>query len=208
MDKEITDIAPTNLEGTVVNTVKKASEEDVEAAALAEKEKKENYYVDPLEQDAIMKEKLEKIEAERAKNHQDDDEEDEATFIDTSIRPDMNVSGYFSSGNTAKKPGIMKRSATGSMLTFGMVFSIFSAAYSVFYLVVLIADNFSSPLWYLGWLYAAVAVTSLFVIFNSIRSLGVKNDSLKAKALVGIIGSAFVIFPFFAWIINIITQSM
>jgi hypothetical protein len=54
MDKELTEITPTNLGDVEVNTAKKASAEEVKAAAEAEKEEKQNYYIDPLEQDAVM----------------------------------------------------------------------------------------------------------------------------------------------------------
>ena len=210
MNKELTEIAPANLDGTeVVNTVKKASEEEAEAAAVAEKEKKENYYVDPLEQDALMKEKLAKIEAEKEQHRKEagEDEEDSTPIVDESIRPDMNVSGYFSAGNTASKTGVMKRPASNGSLTFCMFSGVASAVYSAFYLIILITDNFASPYWFAGWLYAVVVVISILVILTGIRSLKVQKDSLKRKALIGIVGSSLSAFPLIAWIIHWIMQS-
>jgi hypothetical protein len=212
MDKELTEITPTNLDGTeVVNTVKKATEEEAKAAAIAEKEKKENYYVDPLEQDALMKEKLEKIEAEREKRRKENgeyEEQESTDFIDETIRPDMNVNGYFSTGNTASKTSVLKRPASKGTLSFCMVAGIVSAIYSAFYLVILVTDNFASPYWFAGWLYAVAVIISIIVVLTGVRSLSVKNDNLKRKALIGIIGAALSVFPLIAWIIHWITQSL
>ena len=208
MDKELTEITPTNLDGTEVNTVKKATEEEAKAAAVAEKEEKENYYVDPLEQEALMKEKLEKIEAEKEQRRKENLEEEEASMpeIDASIRPDMNVSGYFSTGNTAVKQSVLHRPASKGFLNFCMIFGVIDAIYSAFYFIALISDNFASANWFMGWLYAIVVIISVIIIFNSVRSLKVQKNSLKQKAMIGIVGSAIAGLPLIAWLFHWISQ--
>ena len=206
MDKETPEIVPKNLDGSemVVNTVQKASADDVKKAAEEEKERKQNYYVDPLEQDALMKEKLEKIEAEKAEKESDDEEEHEVT-VDETIRPDMNVSGYFSTGKTATKAGIMQRSASADTLTVCVVLSVISAIYSALYAALLISTEFNTN-WFLGWIFAVAVIASIFVTFNSVRSLKVKNNSLKQKALIGIVGAGITAIPLIAWLIHWLTS--
>ena len=209
MDKELDGIDPGDLlKDTVVNTVHTASKEEALAAAAEEKEKKQDYYVDPLEQDDVMKEKLKKIEEEREKKNLDNatPEEEKEEEVDLSIRPDMNVSGFFSAGNTATKQSIMHRPASKAFLNFCMIFGVINATYSAFYLVVLISDKFLSPNWFMGWLYAIVVILSVIIIINGVRSLKVQKDSLKRKALIGIVGSGIAALPLFAWIFHIITQ--
>lgn len=208
MDKELTEITPTNLDGTEVSTIKRASDEDAKVAAAAEKEEKENYYVDPLEQDAIMKEKLEKIQAEKARQQKENygDDDNINIEVDESIRPDMNVTGYFSSGNTAAKQNFMNRPASVGSLNLIMILGIIGAIYSAFYFIVLLTDNFSSPNWFMGWLYAIVVIASIFSIITGIRSLKLQKDNLKRKALIGIIGSCISFLPLLAWIVHWISQ--
>ena len=62
MDKELTEITPSNLGDVEVNTAKHASAEEAKAAAAAEKEAKQNYYIDPLEQDAAMEKRRQELE--------------------------------------------------------------------------------------------------------------------------------------------------
>ncbi len=214
MDKEIEEIAPKNLDGstTVVNTVQKASPEEVAKAAAAEKEKKEDYYVDPLEQEAKMKEKLDKIEEmkalERKRNGEPEPEEEKADSVSSeTIRPDMNVSGYFSSGTTAKKGGIMKRPASANALVISVVTGVIGAIYSMFYLITLISTNFSfSTNWIMGWIYAVVVIASIIAIFNGIRSRKVQNETLKRNALIGLVGSGISFIPLVAWLVNWLAQ--
>ena len=201
------EIVPKNLDGSemVVNTVPKANAEDVKKAAEEEKERKQNYYVDPLEQEALMKEKLDKIEAEKAEKKANEDSEEHETTIDETIRPDMNVSGYFSTGKTATKTGIMQRSASADTLTVCMVLGVISAIYSALYAALLISAEFNVN-WFLGWIFAVVVIASIFVIFNSVRSLKVKNNSMKQKALIGIVGAGITVIPLIAWIIHWLTS--
>jgi hypothetical protein len=198
MDKELDGIKPETLENTVVNTVHIASKEEAAAAMNEEKEKKEDYYVDPLEQEKLMKEKLQRMEEERKKNQTED-----ATSTDDemTVRPDMNVSGYFSAGNTAKKAGFMSQNATIGTLNFCLIFGIIDAIYSAFYLLALITQRFDVN-WFLGWLYAVVVVLSVIITVNGIRSLNIQKDNLKRKAMIGIVGSAISIIPLIAWIIH------
>lgn len=209
MDKELTEIAPTNLDGSEiepVNTVKKASAEEVKAAAEAEKAKKQDFYVDPLEQEAKMKEKLEKIEELKALERKENGEPEETDYYEPEkVRPDMNVSGYFSTGATAKKEGVMKRPASAGALTFCMIFGIIGAIYSAFYTVTLISTTFSVN-WFMGWIYAVVAVTSLIVLLTGVRSLKVQNESLKRNALIGIVGAAISVIPLVAWLVHWVAQ--
>ena len=53
MDKELDELTPMNLDGTPAETVHTPKKEVAEAVIAEEKEKKEDYYVDPLEQDAL-----------------------------------------------------------------------------------------------------------------------------------------------------------
>ena len=212
MDKEIEEIAPKNLDGsnTVVNTVKKASAEEVAQAAAAEKEKKEDYYVDPLEQDALMKEKLAKIEErkelERKRSGEEEPEKTETTTSsDETIRPDMNVSGYFSTGATAKKDSIMKRPASSSSLTLCLVFGVINGIYSVCYFALLVASGFNIH-WFMNWIFYIVVAASVIIIFTSVRSLKVQNANLKRNALVGIVGSAIALSPLIGWFIHWLMQ--
>ena len=216
MNKELTDIAPTNLDGSEaepVVTIKTApSAEEAEAAAAAEKEKNQEYYVDPLEQDSLMKEKLEKIEFEKERKKKEtygedeEEKEEEKPAIDPSIRPDMNVTGYFSAGNTAKKQSFVMQPASKHALTFGVIFGVIDAIYSAFFTIILISSNFDIK-WYFGWAYALVVIFSIIIVINGIRSLKAQKDTIKQKALVGIVGSAISIVPLIAifinWIINL-----
>ena len=201
MDKELDNIEPTNLDGTPAEAVHTVKKEEVAEAAAEEKEKKEDYYVDPLEQDALMKEKLKKIEEEKSEKKDGNEEETIPEF-----KPDMNVSGYFSAGTTAKKAGIMSQTASVGALSFCFIFGIINAIYSAFYLVLLIAERFDVN-WFLGWLYAVVVVISAIVLFNGIRSLNVQKENLKRKAMIGIFGSSIAIIPLVAWIIHWITAT-
>lgn len=201
MDKELDNIEPMNLDGTPAEAVHTAKKEDVAAAVAEEKEKKEDYYVDPLEQDALMKEKLKKIEQEKSEKTEDNEEEYVPDF-----KPDMNVSGFFSTGTTAKKAGIMSQTASVGALSFCFIFGIINAIYSAFYLVLLIAERFDVN-WFLGWLYAVVVVISIIVVLNSIRSLNVQKENLKRKAVIGIFGSSIAMIPLIAWIIHWITAT-
>ena len=113
MDKELDELTPMNLDGTPAETVHTPSKEVAEAVLAEEKEKKEDYYVDPLEQDALMKEKLKKIEEDKPAKTEEEPEYD--------FKPDMNVSGYFSAGTTAKKTGFMGQTASVGALSFSFI---------------------------------------------------------------------------------------
>ena len=207
MDKESPEITPKNLDGSdiVVETVKRASDEDIKKAAEEEKAKKQDYYVDPLEQEALMKEKLDKIEAEKAEKKAEEEDEKTETVVDTTLRPDMNVSGYFSTGVTANKTGIMQRPASTGALTLSAIIGIIGAIYSAFYTVTLISTSFNAN-WFMGWIFAVIVIVSIFVLFNCARSLKAQKDSIKRKALLGIVGSCITAIPLIAWIIHLITS--
>lgn len=214
MDKETPEIAPTNLDGTVVNTVHTPTSNEAEraAAAAAEKEKEQDYYVDPLEQEAKMKEKLEKIEARKELDKKDglipdDEQEKTETAVDETIRPDMNVSGFFSTGETAKKQSFISRPASSKSLAACAVFGVISAIYSAFYTVSLISTNFDTS-WFFGWIYAVVVIASVVIVITGIRSLKTQNDSLKRKALIGIVGSAISAIPLIALLIHLIISNI
>ena len=152
------------------------------------------YYVDPLEQEAKMKEKLEKIDEPKTAEIPEDEQL-------SNIHPDMNITGFFSTGNTAKKTGFMHRSASPFMIKFGFVFGIISAIYSALYLFILISQRFYTN-WFLSWLYAVVAIFALVILINSLRSLKVKNDNLKRNVLVGIFCAIISFAPLIAWVIH------
>ena len=206
MDKELTEIAPKNLDGSdvVVNTVQRASEEEVKKAAEEEKAKKQDYYVDPLEQDALMKEKLAKIEEDKKTLAEDNENSESAkspASDDDTIRPDTNVTGYFSTGATAKKENFLTRPASKRTLLLCFIFSIINGIYAVIFLALSVASSFTLH-WFLNYLYAVVTVISLVILFNCIRSRKIQNNSLRRYALVGIIGSIIALSPTIAWLIH------
>jgi cation transport ATPase len=204
MDKELTEITPSNLGDVEVNTAKRASAEEVKAAAEAEKEEKQNYYVDPLEQDAVMEKRRQELEELRHRTNQDNNEpvkEEETPEIDDTIRPDMNVNGFFSAGQTATKAGIMNRTATKGTLAFCMVFGVINAIYSAFYTVMLVSSAFDLY-WLTAWVYAIVFILTIIVLFNSLRSMKSQKDDIKRKALIGVFGSIISFVPLIAWIIH------
>ncbi len=206
MDKELDGLTPSTLSGTTVNTVHTASKEEVAVALAEEKERKEDYYIDPLEQDAAMKEKLAKIESEKpAESSENKGEEREEAVPE--IHPDLNVSGFFSAGNTAKRPGFMSHNASISALNLCFVFGIINAIYSAFYLLALISTGFDTN-WFFGWLYAVVVVTSIIIAINCFRSRNVQKDELKRKALIGLVGSAISILPLIGWILHFFTTTL
>lgn len=203
MDKELTEITPSNLGDVEVNTAKHASTEEAKAAAAAEKEAKQNYYIDPLEQDAAMEKRRQELEEQKKKttsfNTDDTAAAEEEASSDDNIRPDMNVNGFFSAGQTATKQGIMNRSASKGTVTFCMLFGIINAIYSAFYIILLVSSALN---WFTGWIYAVVFVLTLIVLVNSLRSMKSQKDDIKRKAMIGIFGSIISIIPLFAWIIN------
>lgn len=206
MDKELTEITPSNLGDVEVNTTKRASAEEVKAAAEAEKEEKQNYYIDPLEQDAVMEKRRQELEELKHRTGQDSSEpsKEETPELDDTIRPDMNVNGFFSAGQTATKTGIMNHTATKGTLAFCMVFGIINAIYSAFYTVMLVSSAFDLH-WFTGWVYAIVFILTIIVLFNSLRSMKSQKDDIKRKALIGVFGSIISFVPLIAWIIHWIT---
>ena len=206
MDKELTEITPSNLGDIEVNTTKRASAEEVKAAAEAEKEEKQNYYIDPLEQDAVMEKRRQELEELKHRTNQDNEEpvEEEKPEVEETIRPDMNVNGFFSAGQTATKAGIMNRTATKGTLTFCMVFGVINAIYSAFYTVMLVSSAFDLH-WFTAWVYAIVFVLTIIVLFNSLRSMKSQKDDIKRKALIGVFGSIISFAPLIAWVIHWIT---
>lgn len=206
MDKELTEITPSNLGDVEVNTAKRASAEEVKAAAEAEKEEKQNYYVDPLEQDAVMEKRRQELEELKHRTNQDSEEpvEENKSEVEDAIRPDMNVNGFFSAGQTATKAGIMNRTATKGTLAFCMVFGIINAIYSAFYTVMLVSSVFDLH-WFTAWVYAIVFVLTIIVLFNSLRSMKSQKDDIKRKALIGVFGSIISFVPLIAWIVHWIT---
>lgn len=205
MDKELTEITPSDLGDVEVNTAKHASAEEAKAAAAAEKEAKQNYYIDPLEQDAAMEKRRQELEEQKKKTTSFDSNEtapaEEEAPVDESIRPDMNVNGFFSAGQTAAKQGIFNRTASKGTVTFCMVFGVINAIYSAFYIIMLVSSAFDIH-WFTGWIYAIVFILTLIVLVNSLRSLKSQKDDIKRKAMIGIFGSIISFIPLFAWIIH------
>jgi len=195
------EITPRNLDGSeaAVNTVQNISSEAVKKAAEEEKEKRQNYYIDPLEQDAKMKEKLDKIEAEKAENS----EESSDSINDEIIRPDMNVSGFFSNGSTAGKTNILGQSASSATLAFCSFFGVLDAIFSAFYFIILITTGFNAN-WFMNWFYGALFIVSIVVAINCIRSVKVQKDDMKRNVLVGLVGSGISVIPIVTWIIHYI----
>ncbi len=205
-NKENEGINPISLEGFEVNTVKRPSAEDVE-------QEKDNYYVDPLEQDAIMKEKLARIEAERerrrqevAKENEDEKEEEKPYFVNETIRPDMNVTGYFSNGNTAPKKNPLKKPASSAQINFCMTAGIINVAYALAYAITLIVKNFDTKIWFMNWVFIFLSFVSILVILNTIRILKVNKDAAKNKLIFTIALAGASLAPAIIWLVHWLIQ--
>ena len=161
-----------------------------------------DYYVDPLEQEKAMQEKREKIET--AKQNAAPSAPAATSDIDEdAIRPDMNISGFFSTGKTAKKQSFLKAPAGKTALKFAFLTGIISAIFTAFYLILIFSTGFDLY-WFLNWIYAVIIVISVINLVNGLRSRQIQNDAMKKHALVGILGSAFALVPLLAWLFNLI----
>ncbi|MBP5512465.1 hypothetical protein J6X90_03705 [Candidatus Saccharibacteria bacterium] len=206
MNKENDGINPISLEGYEVNTVKRASED-------VAKEEKDNYYVDPLEQDAIMQEKMKRIEAERERRRleiaqeNEDEEEEKPYFVNETIRPDMNVTGYFSTGNTATKKNPLKKPASSKQVTICMGLSIVNVIYALVYALTLIIKNFDSKLWFMTWVFIFLSIASIVIILNAVRILKINKDAYKNKLTITITLASVSLLPAIVWLIHWIIQT-
>lgn len=195
--KETPEIDPTSLGDTVVNTVHTA---DPEKIAQME-EKSEDYYVDPLEQDAIMAKKRQQVETEAKQAAQEKIEQEVAD--DAPIQPDMNVSGVFSAPSTTKKTAALKNPASGSTIRISFVLSILNVIYSIIYIIALLGSRFDLG-WGFGLVYVYVIISSLFVVFTSLRSRNIMNDELKKYAMVGLVCSGISAVPILLLLVHLL----
>ncbi|MDO4967780.1 MAG: hypothetical protein Q4E70_03405 [Candidatus Saccharibacteria bacterium] len=205
MDKEAPEITPTTLGGQGENAVKAIDSAAIKAASAEAKEKKEDYYVDPLEQDALMQKKQAEIEARRAATGVPTEEQavTAETVEEADIRPDMNVTGYFSSGETAKKSSIMKQPASSGTMKIFFGISAISAGFSVIYLIILIATLYRAH-WFMGWIYGVLFFLAIISVFFAVRSLNAMNDKIKKYAILDLVCTGISVIPLLMLLINMI----
>lgn len=203
MDKEAPEIKPTTLDGQGENAVKTIDSAATQAAASAANENKEDYYVDPLEQDNLMKQKKQELEAAAEKDAQEAAKTANESLGNEEIRPDMNVTGFFSAGETAKKGSIMKRPVSSTVTRFFFAVSIVSVAISVIYAVALIASLYSVH-WLMGWLYGIFLFASLISIIFAIRSLNSMSDQIKKYAILDLVFTGISVIPLLMLLANAI----
>ena len=205
MDKEAPEIKPTTLSGQTENVVKTPNAEAVKVASAELKEKKQDYYVDPLEQEAVMQKKQAEIEAQKAKEGGSSAEQTTTAEIPEAeaIRPDMNVTGYFSAGETAKKGSIMKRSASGRTMKVFFVVSALSASFSAVYMITLISTLYDAH-WFMGWIYGILFFFSIIGVFFAVRSLNAVSDKIKKHAILELVFTGISVIPLLMLILNMI----
>ena len=206
MDKESSEITQDTLD-KVAEAVKAAGPVGVKTAntdAAAVKEESEDYYVDPFEQEAKMKEKLAKIEAQKF-NKSDDDDEDEKPEgipeIDDTVRPDMNVSGFFSAGKTAKKESIIKRPASRQTSRNCFLVSAAGAGISLIYLIILFIVNFVAH-WFLVAIYIITLIIVAATVFFAIRSHNSQDPTIKRYADLSLVLAAACLIPLLTVLLN------
>lgn len=205
MDKEAPEIKPTTLDGQNENAVKTVDSVAVQAAAVAAREEKEEYYIDPLEQDALMKKKQEELEARKSALGISNDTPISETIPDVGpeIRPDMNVTGFFSAGETAKKGSILKQPASGGTMKIFYLISLVSVIISTIYAIALIATLYSAG-WILGWLYGISFFASVVGAFFAIRSLNITNEQIKKHAILELVFTGISLIPLLMILANMI----
>lgn len=205
MDKEAPEITPTtNLDGQTENAVKTPDVARVQAASEAMKEKKQDYYVDPLEQEALMQKKQEELNARKVATGVP--VEEPKPEVDTSepvIQPDMNVTGFFSTGETAKKGSIIKRPVSGGTTKFFFAVSIVSMGFSVIYMITLISTLYRAN-WFMGWIYGIFFFLSIVSIFFAVRSLSSMNESIKKYAILDLVFTGISVIPLVMLLLNAI----
>ena len=195
-----------NLDGTVSEEKPAVTETAVPNVKPEEIPKKDqDYYVDPLEQDALMQEKLKKIEESRAKKEEEAAEETEKTepTVDETIRPDMTINGFFSANQTAKKVSITNRPASASALKIGLVIGALNTVFSVIFAIIFATNNMSIS-WVMGLIYAYVVISTTICLVNALRSSKSTNETLKKYAYISLVMSGITLFPIILVIIKLI----
>ena len=188
--------APQNEE--LQKTQVQQNEELQKAQQSAEQQ---DYYVDPLNQDAVLKQHQIELEeqkkaAEAAAAEENSDEE-----LSDTIRPDLNVNGFFSTENGDKKHGLLYKSAGKGLIKVSMLLSLISTAYSVIYLLLLVVKSFD-VYWLLSWVYGICLFLTLLSFLNGLRSTHATDKSIKHKAAVTIFASVITIIPLIVWVIH------
>ena len=202
MDKETPELTPTTLGGQGENAVKTIDSAAVQAASAQIKEQKEDYYIDPLEQDALMQKKQAELNVKKeAAGISTDEPASETATGETAIRPDMNVTGFFSNGETAKKGSILKRPVSGNVTKIFFAISIVSAGFSMIYAITLIATLYRAN-WFMGWIYGILFFFSIISIFFAIRSLSSMNDKIKKYAILDLVFTGISVIPLIMLLLN------
>lgn len=145
-----------------------------------------DYYVDPLEQEALMKEKLAKIEARKKIGSEDVDESlvelrESMPEVEEVFRPDMNVSGYFSAGNTSVKRNLINRPISRKTAKRCFLISASCAAFSLIYLIALFICDFVMD-WRFVWLFIIILITATSTLFFAIRSNKSQDPEIKRSS--------------------------
>ncbi len=170
-----------------------------ENEAKPEAKKNQDYYVDPLIQESVLK-------ARKAQTKAEEKETEETPDLSNSpIRPDTNINGFFSTGATATKVPFSKRPASLSILKINNFFGIINAIYAVAYAIIFITGYFSAG-WFLSLIYAYVVVFALINLFNANRSKKAPNADIKKYSshitITSIISLVPVILLIIGWVVH------
>lgn len=196
-----------NLDGTVSEEKPAVTETAVPIVKSEEIPKKDqDYYVDPLEQDALMQEKIKKINEEKIAREGKQLGETaaaapEPTKDEDIIRPDMTVNGFFSANQTAKKVSFVKNPASSSSLKIGIFAGAINSLYALVLSGIYISNNFSLN-WILGLIYAYVVVSTIVIMINALRSKNAANESIKKDAMISLVLSIVSLLPILLLIIG------
>ena len=113
----------------------------------------------------------------------------------------MNITGFFSNGETAKKGSIMKRPVSGGTTKIFFGISAVSAAFSVIYMITLITTLYRTN-WFMGWIYGILFFGSVVSVFFATRSLSSMNDKIKKYAILDLVFTAISVIPLIMLILN------
>ena len=204
--KEAPEIAPKNMTEELDSAVKAVvSEENKPPLSDEEKEKKQEYYVDPFEQEEKMKAKLAEIENKKKFGPPSEDDNKpvaQAPGITETIRPDMNVTGYFSAGETAKKRSdIMRRPTSRKTAKRCFILSVISIFLSAIFLLTLFITSFSAH-WFFNWTYLIALALSVITAFFAIRSRNSADPETIRYALLNLVLSSITVIPLLVVILN------
>lgn len=158
-------------------------EEELQGVQTPQNEEQQDYYVDPLNQEAVLKQH--QIELEKKAEKEAEEAKEQIEEQDEVIHPDMNVSGFFSAKKTNRKNGIMHHAASKGLVLFSMISGLISAAYAIIYLLLLFTNDFS-VYWFMSWAYAASFALALISFLNCLRSLKSTDKASKKRAIISL----------------------